>query len=335
MSTLPAPILSYLFTTTIANRAPAYLLISKDGHLQDWGGQLNTYGISNLHREATVSSQVFFLEGLLPLDGTELFLPRLKTDEGACVDVYLFSGSEGDWVLLLDATLDEFQHSLLQQYRNDLSLLQTRQAKLLSQQFGSAITELLPTPSPDGERKDLTILFADLRDFVPYSEQNPPETVFRALNLYLRSMIQSIVSEAGIVDKLIGDEVMACFGVLSARESTATHAIRAAFKILEAVQEINQLRQTQNQSIFEVRIGIASGSISLGMLGNRHHRTLGAIGQAVNLAATLQRQANSGEVLIDANTFNQSRQMQQQFSAIDRSVAELTEPIQIYSFVKQ
>lgn len=335
MLTLPAPVLNYLFTTTIANRSPAYLLVSKDGHLQDWGGHLDTYGIFNLHRAETVSSQVFFLEGLLPLEGGELFLPRIKIDQGACADVYLFSASEGDWVLLLDATIEEFQHSLLQQYRNDLNLLQTRQAKLFSQKFGNAATDLSPPLLLDGERKDLTILFADLRGFVPYSEQNPPETVFRVLNLYLRSMIQAIASEAGIVDKLVSEEVMACFGVLPAHASTASHAVQSALKMLEAIQELNQLRQADNQSIFEIGIGIASGPISLGILGNRHYKTLGAIGHYVNLAATLQQQANSGEVLIDANTFNQARPMQQCFSAIDRSITKLTEPVQIYSFVKR
>lgn len=334
MLALPAPVLDYLFTTTIANRSPAYLFISKDGYLRDWGGQLSMYGISNLHRGETVSSQVCFLEGLLPLNGTELFLPRIHTDQGICTDVYLFSDAEGDWVLLLDATLDEFQHSLLQQCRNDLNLLQTRQAQLLSQQIGRA-TKLPPTLLPDGEHKNLTILFAALREFMTYSKHHPSRTVFRALNLYLRSMIQAIVSETGIVDTLVSNEVRAWFGVLSMDGSTASHAIQAALKMLESVQDINQLRQSDNQSIVTVGIGIASGPTALGVLGDHHHRTLGAIGHAVNLAATLQQQANAGEVLIDADTFNQARQMQHQFSAVDRVIAGLTEPIQIYSFMRR
>ncbi|NJO41369.1 MAG: adenylate/guanylate cyclase domain-containing protein [Cyanobacteria bacterium CRU_2_1] len=338
MLTLPAPVLNYLFTTTIANRSPAYLFISKDGHLQDWGGKLSTYGVTNLQRGEAINSQVFFLEGLLPLNETELFLPRMKTNDGLCADVYLFPGSEGDWILLLDATLDELQHSLLQQYRNDLSLLQNRHAQLFSQQLGDPVTDLSPallTLLPDGERKDVTILFAELRDFIPYSEQNPPGAVFRALNLYLRSMIQAVVSEAGTVDKLIGDVVMACFGVLPATGSTATHAIQAALRILESVQDINRLRQAEHQPVFEVGIGIASGLISFGILGSRNHKTLGAIGHYVNLAATLQRRANPSEILVDANTFNQAKEMQFYFSATDRSVSGLIEPIQIYSLSKE
>jgi class 3 adenylate cyclase len=333
MLSLPVPVLNYLFDTTIAKRAPAYLFVSKDGYLKDWGGTLDRYGITDLQRGEGISHQVFFLEGLLPLDA-ELFLPRLKTDDGLCADVYLFPGAEGDWVLLLDATLDELQYSLLQQYRNDLSLLQSQYVQVLNQQLSGAAPPLLSL-LPDGERRDVTILFADLRDFVPYSEQNQPGTVFRSLNLYLRSMIQSVVSETGIVDKLIGDVVMACFGVLPASQAAACHAIQAAFKILEAIQDINRLRRAEQQAGFEVGIGIASGSISLGILGGQTYKTLGAIGQYVNLAACLQRQAQAGEVLIDTNTFNQAVSMQPCFAAVDRPLPDQPEPIQIYSFMRQ
>lgn len=73
------------------------------------------------------------MEGLLPLDDFPLFLPRLKTGDGICADVHLFPSQEGDWILFLDATLDEMQLSLIQQQANDSVLLQEKLTRILNQ----------------------------------------------------------------------------------------------------------------------------------------------------------------------------------------------------------
>lgn len=333
MLSLPTSVLNYLYTLILKDRSPAYLLVSKQGHLIDWGGELNIYGVSGLQRGEEIGQQVFFLEGLLPLDETPLFLPRMQTDYGRCADMHLFSGEEGDWVLFLDATLDEIQHSLLQQYRNDLSLLRECHAQILNQQSGHRFTERLPllTLPPEGDRRETTILFAALQDFVSYSEQHPPQVVFKALNLYWHAIMQSIVSEAGIADKLPGNTIMACFGILPSTYSAPAHAIQAARNILEAVKNMNQIRQARDEAVFEVTIGIASGPISLCIVGNRDDWRLCAIGYYVNLAATLQRQAKPGEILINGNTFVNADAMKKYFSEIPHAIPELAEPIQIYS----
>lgn len=123
MLDLPSQVLNYIYTQIGENRTPAYLLVEKDGRLSEWGGNLAAYGVTNLQKGEYVGKQVFFLEGLLPLDGSSLFLPCINTQCGLCADVHLFPGDKGDWVLLLDASLDEIRLSLIQQKRNDLSLL--------------------------------------------------------------------------------------------------------------------------------------------------------------------------------------------------------------------
>ncbi|MEB3179202.1 MAG: hypothetical protein VKL59_09260 [Nostocaceae cyanobacterium] len=133
MLDIPAPVVAYIINLMLESRSLAYMLISKDGCLADWGGKLTAYGITNLHKGENIGQQVFFLEGLLPLDNHPLLLPRLKTDYGLCADVHLFPSSEGDWVLLLDATLDEIQLSLIQQQANDVSLSHEKITKLLNQ----------------------------------------------------------------------------------------------------------------------------------------------------------------------------------------------------------
>ncbi len=133
MLDMPNPIIAYLVTLMLENRSLAYLLVKKDGCLSAWGGKLADYGVTNLEKGLNIGQQIFFLEGLLPLDDFPLVLPRLKTEDGICADVHLFPSEEGDWILLLDATLDEMQLSLIQQQANDSILLQEKLTRILNQ----------------------------------------------------------------------------------------------------------------------------------------------------------------------------------------------------------
>ncbi|MBV6621645.1 MAG: hypothetical protein KI793_01610 [Rivularia sp. (in: Bacteria)] len=121
---IPFPVSNYLVNFFRETRSLAYLFVGKDGCLASWGGKLKEYGIVNLQIGVDASQQIFFLEGLLPLDGFPLFLPCLKTEVGICADVHLFPENEGDWVLLLDATWDEIQIFKVQQEANSRRLMQ-------------------------------------------------------------------------------------------------------------------------------------------------------------------------------------------------------------------
>ncbi len=131
MLNLPSPVIDYILILTVENRSLGYLLVEKDGRLSNWGGKLAAYGITNLQKGQYVGEQVYFLEGLLPLDDFPMFLPCIKIADSLSADVHLFPGNDGDWVLLLDATLEENQRSLIQQKINDLRLLLEKKSKLL------------------------------------------------------------------------------------------------------------------------------------------------------------------------------------------------------------
>lgn len=129
MLDIPIPVINDILNILIETRSLAYLLVNKDGCLLAWGGKLTEYGITNLIKGENVTKQVFFLEGLLPLDHIPLFLPLIKTDYGIFTDIHLFPSEVGDLVLLLDSTWNEKQLSLIQQITNDCSLLQEKLAK--------------------------------------------------------------------------------------------------------------------------------------------------------------------------------------------------------------
>ncbi|BAZ12166.1 hypothetical protein NIES4071_39940 [Calothrix sp. NIES-4071] len=133
MLDVPTPVIAYLIALLLENRSLAYLLVQKDGALSAWGGKLAAYGVGNLQKGKNAREQIFFLEGLLPLDDISLFLPRLKTEEGICADVHMFPSEEGDWIILLDATLDEMQLSLIQQHANESILSQEKITRVLNQ----------------------------------------------------------------------------------------------------------------------------------------------------------------------------------------------------------
>jgi hypothetical protein len=130
MLDFPTPVLAYLLNFIVEERSLAYLLVKKDGCLAAWGGKLTKYGVTDLKVGENITEQVFFLEGLLPLEDFPVFLPLIKTEYGICVDVHLFPTEEGDWVLLLDASWDEKHWSFIQQQNNEFSLLQEKFTKI-------------------------------------------------------------------------------------------------------------------------------------------------------------------------------------------------------------
>ena len=130
MPSLPSSISDFMLKLVADTRTPAFLLVANDGRLSEWGGDLKAYGIEDLRRDHPVGEQVFFLEGMLPLDTSPMFLPYVKTDSGLSADVYLFSNEEGNWVLLLDATWEARKRKAIQQKANDLSLFVVEQQKV-------------------------------------------------------------------------------------------------------------------------------------------------------------------------------------------------------------
>jgi hypothetical protein len=133
MLNIPEAIISYIISMMLDQCSLAFLFVEKNGCLSDWGGKLAAYGVTDLKKGENITEQVFFLEGLLPLDDCPLFLPRMKTEYGLCADVHLFPSEEGDWVLLLDATYDEMQRSLIQQQANNSVLLHEKLTRVLNQ----------------------------------------------------------------------------------------------------------------------------------------------------------------------------------------------------------
>lgn len=122
MSELPLPIRNFILELTEDKRSPAYLLVSDQNTLSEWGGACAAYGINELEKNIDVGEHISFLQGLLPLEHHNVYLPNVQTKPGQYADVYLFQRKEGTWILLLDATVDATKRQHMQQKAHNLSI---------------------------------------------------------------------------------------------------------------------------------------------------------------------------------------------------------------------
>jgi len=139
-----------------------------------------------------------------------------------------------------------------------------------------------------GERRRLTILFADLVDFTAQAEQRSPEEVAEFLNRYLTEQTRIVHRHQGTIDKFIGDAVMAFWGAPLEIDAPAESALAAAREMLEAQQRLAEVYRELGWGRVAVRIGINSGEVVLGNLGSEERFDYTAVGDNVNLASRLE-----------------------------------------------
>ena len=148
------------------------------------------------------------------------------------------------------------------------------------------------------ERRVVTILFADVAGFTAMSERLDPEVVTDAMNEIFSALGAEVEATGGHVDKVIGDSLMALFGAPTAHEDDALRAVRAALAMHRAMEARGEpLRRTLGRPV-RLRIGIHSGLVVWGRVGPPGQARATVMGDAVNLAARLQRAAPEGGVLI-------------------------------------
>ena len=130
MNKLPQPIFDHIFSITAEDRSPAYIILNKDSKIEDFGGDLEKYGIQNLNIDNELNEDLYFLSDFFPIINNPVFLPTIKLGSNIPVDIHLFSTTDQNCVLLLDASATESQQGLVQQIANDIRLIRNKKAKL-------------------------------------------------------------------------------------------------------------------------------------------------------------------------------------------------------------
>lgn len=143
-------------------------------------------------------------------------------------------------------------------------------------------------PSYGGERRELTVLFSDIRRFTSFSETHEPEVVVHRLQEYLSEMVEIIFKYDGTLDKFVGDEIMAVYGAPYFYADHAERACRTALDMVDNLRQIQKRWSIDYKEYFNIGIGINSGKVIVGNLGSRQMFDYTVIGDEVNVGARLE-----------------------------------------------
>ena len=184
-----------------------------------------------------------------------------------------------------------------------------------------------------GTRRDVTLLFVDIRGFTPLSEKLPPEKVVSVLNEYFDIVTNCIFRNHGTVDKFIGDAVMAIFNAPMELNNHPAWALRAARDIISEGEALQQRVYDMAGVNLYFGIGINSGEAVVGNIGAENRLEYTAIGDTVNLASRLESNAEAGQVLVSRYTYDHVGEQMPLQKAGEITVKGKSEPIEIYELV--
>jgi adenylate cyclase len=185
-----------------------------------------------------------------------------------------------------------------------------REREFVKETFGKYVTPeirdeiLAGRIALDGQLYEVTVLFADLRDFTPWVERSNPRHVVRDLNAYFTEMEAAIRRHGGLVLQYIGDEIEAVFGAPVADPAHAAHAVRTALEMRRRLAAWNAGRRAAGDTPLHHGIGIHSGPVIAGNIGSAERLSYTLVGDAVNLASRIQSLTKDVgcDILVSAET---------------------------------
>jgi class 3 adenylate cyclase len=156
-----------------------------------------------------------------------------------------------------------------------------------------------------GEEKTVSVLFADIRGFTNMTQHLPAKQVIEMLNVCMTKLSLLVDENKGVIDKYVGDEVMALFGAPLTRERDSLHAVTSAIAMIRAMHAWNAERSSRGEVPIEIGIGIHTGTMLAGNMGAENRLNYTVIGRNVNLAARLCSAAKPMEILISHATWEE------------------------------
>ena len=363
MDGLPAIVAEQLQALTYRERAVAYLQVDAGLTLVGTGGNLQAYGLGDLHLGKPAVEQAFFLEGLLPLVETPFVVPSMELASGRAADLHFLLHDDTLWVVLLDVSADRDAARRMQQKAYDMTLAQEREAQLnrrleaanaallatqreleashdalarahdqvqaqaaelgvwnktleervsaqvaeiermarLKRFFAPSLAELIVSSGNErileSHRRDIAVLFCDLRGFTAFAESAEPEEVMALLHDYHAALMPLIQASEGTLDRFVGDGLIVYFNDPLPCLNPAERAVSLAVAMRDAVAA---LARTWRQHDYQLGfgIGIAQGFATLGQIGFEGRFDYSAIGTVINTAARLCETAKDSQILI-------------------------------------
>jgi class 3 adenylate cyclase/tetratricopeptide (TPR) repeat protein len=185
----------------------------------------------------------------------------------------------------------------------------------------------------EGERKQVTVLFADLKGSMELLADHDPEEARKLLDPVLDRMMEAVHRYEGTVNQVMGDGIMALFGAPLAHEDHAVRACYAALRMQESVKRYaEEIHRTEGVPI-QIRVGVNSGEVVVRSIGSDLHMDYTAVGQTTHLAARMEQMAMPGSILLAADTLRLAEDYVQVKALGPRAVKGLEAPVEVYEIV--
>lgn len=271
-----------------------------------------------IYRTAVMDVPLVFLFAII----LGLAIPRLGAKAGAVLFIVLFASyvgavyylfvGKGIWFnLVYPASALFFGYTSQTAYR---FFTEERRARDIRKMFSSYVSkrivdELIRDPSKaklGGDRKEITVLFSDIRGFTSFSEKHQPEEVVSLLNEYLGAMTDIVFEHEGTLDKFVGDAIMVLWGAPIGQPDHAERACRCALAMIEKLKKLQAKWAAEGRYVIDIGIGINTGDMVVGNMGAPGKKMdYTVIGDNVNLGARLEgltRQYNN-HIIISEYTY--------------------------------
>ncbi|MBQ7795086.1 MAG: adenylate/guanylate cyclase domain-containing protein [Lachnospiraceae bacterium] len=181
-----------------------------------------------------------------------------------------------------------------------------------------------------GQKKDIAVLFVDVRGFTPLSEGLDPTEVVEILNKYLERTTKAVFDHGGTVDKFIGDATMALFNAPLDLDDYVLNAVRTGLEMAAASNELASEIEAKSGRKVGLGIGINCGEAVVGNIGTSKRMEYTAIGNTVNIAARLEGKAKAGEVIISPYVYERIKDRIEVTSIGFQTLKGISEPVELY-----
>lgn len=208
---------------------------------------------------------------------------------------------------------------------------------LFSKFHGSSVAEdlLKNDIGVGGQNKQVTVFFSDIRGFTSFSEQRTPEEVVQMLNEYFEVMVSIINRNHGVVDKFIGDAIMAVWGAPHSNGRDTQNAVNACLEMRKALLELNKKREAKGQPPLMIGMGLHAGPAISGTIGSSERMEYTVIGDTVNMTSRIESstKAFGTDLLISESVYDK---VQDEFAGEVAGTAEVkgkAEPIKLFKVI--
>ena len=263
-------------------------------------------------------------------------------ESGSLVDVDLVAGPEGDTetvsvnVTGMPLQIGAAEEGTILVFENISA--EKRVRSTMARYMDPAVAEQVVESDKDllgGRSTTATLLFTDIRGFTPITEQLGPQATVAMLNEYFTLMVDCIQAEGGMLDKFIGDAIMAAFGLPQPGEDDEDRAVRCAIAMIRSLMVWNEQRVAVGKPVIDMGVGLNTDDVVVGNIGSPKRMDFTVIGDGVNLAARLESACKqySARILVSDLTMNRLKGVYRSREVDQVVVKGKTEPVAVHEIL--